>query len=203
MSPLNVTKANALDGAQPVLVVLDQSLATSSGRYAVHAASSEKSIFLPGTDIAKYLESTGADLKIVDFSKLGTGAAGGSAAAGAAKTAALAGKGPAGGEAAAAARARHAEAAKIPEAELIGITVRKDGDFSEWYQQVLKKGDMLEYYDVSGCYILKPWSYNVWQAIQSEQTARRVPRWYGSWRLTQCVAPSLQHFSTLKSRSWG
>ena len=34
--------------------------------------------------------------------------------------------------------------------------------------QVLIKGEMLDYYDVSGCYILKPWSYTVWQHIQSE-----------------------------------
>ncbi len=26
---------------------------------------------------------------------------------------------------------------------------------------------MLDYYDVSGCYILKPWSYFVWQSIQN------------------------------------
>ena len=25
---------------------------------------------------------------------------------------------------------------------------------------------MLDYYDVSGCYILKPWSYTIWEAIQ-------------------------------------
>lgn len=68
----------------------------------------------------------------------------------------------------AASRAKAAEAARIPEAELIGINVRKDGDFADWYQQVLRKGDMLDYYDVSGCYILKPWSYTVWQSIQSE-----------------------------------
>jgi prolyl-tRNA synthetase len=59
-------------------------------------------------------------------------------------------------------------AANKTDAELIGITTKKDGDFSDWYQQVLKKGDMLDYYDVSGCYILKPWSYTVWQSIQSE-----------------------------------
>lgn len=58
--------------------------------------------------------------------------------------------------------------AKIGDAALIGITVRKDLDFPEWYTQVLRKGDMLDYYDVSGCYILKPWSYNVWQSIQGE-----------------------------------
>ena len=38
---------------------------------------------------------------------------------------------------------------------LIGIDVDKEEDFSGWYQQVLTKGEMLDYYDVSGCYILK------------------------------------------------
>ena len=44
---------------------------------------------------------------------------------------------------------------KIEGKELIGIDVAKEEDFSGWYQQVLLKGDMLDYYDVSGCYILK------------------------------------------------
>lgn len=44
---------------------------------------------------------------------------------------------------------------KIDGAALIGIDVAKEDDFSGWYQQVLTKGDMLDYYDVSGCYILK------------------------------------------------
>jgi hypothetical protein len=38
------------------------------------------------------------------------------------------------------------------------ITVRKEEDFPAWYQQVLTKGDMLDYYDISGCYILKVYS---------------------------------------------
>ena len=25
---------------------------------------------------------------------------------------------------------------------------------------------MLEYYDVSGCYILRPWSYSIWESIK-------------------------------------
>jgi len=44
---------------------------------------------------------------------------------------------------------------KIEGAALIGIDVSKEDDFPGWYQQVLTKGDMLDYYDVSGCYILK------------------------------------------------
>lgn len=44
---------------------------------------------------------------------------------------------------------------KVEGAALIGIDVSKEEDFASWYQQVLTKGDMLDYYDVSGCYILK------------------------------------------------
>ncbi|OXV10141.1 hypothetical protein Egran_02097 [Elaphomyces granulatus] len=55
---------------------------------------------------------------------------------------------------------------KIEGAALIGIDVAKEEDFPGWYQQVLIKGDMLDYYDVSGCFILKPASYFVWETIQ-------------------------------------
>lgn len=44
---------------------------------------------------------------------------------------------------------------KLEGAALIGIDVSKEEDFSGWYQQVLTKGDMLDYYDVSGCFIIK------------------------------------------------
>lgn len=44
---------------------------------------------------------------------------------------------------------------KLDGAALIGIDVPKEEDFSGWYQQILTKGDMLDYYDVSGCFILK------------------------------------------------
>lgn len=48
---------------------------------------------------------------------------------------------------------------KIEGAALIGIDVSKEEDFPGWYQQVLTKGDMLDYYDVSGCFILKVRSF--------------------------------------------
>lgn len=51
----------------------------------------------------------------------------------------------------------------------LGVTIKKDGDdFGMWYRQVLTYGDMLDYYDVSGCYILKPASYCIWESIQGE-----------------------------------
>lgn len=31
--------------------------------------------------------------------------------------------------------------------------------------QVITKSEMIEYYDVSGCYILRPWSFSIWEKI--------------------------------------
>ncbi|ORY92880.1 hypothetical protein BCR35DRAFT_316740 [Leucosporidium creatinivorum] len=48
------------------------------------------------------------------------------------------------------------------------MTVKKEqAVFGDWYSQALIKGEMLDYYDISGCYILKPWSYGIWQEIQT------------------------------------
>lgn len=51
----------------------------------------------------------------------------------------------------------------------LGVTIKKDQeDFGGWYKQVLTYGDLIDYYDVSGCYILKPASYSIWETIQRE-----------------------------------
>lgn len=49
----------------------------------------------------------------------------------------------------------------------IGIDVKKSENFSGWYQEVIIKSGLIEYYDVSGCYILRPWAYTIWEKIQS------------------------------------
>ena len=35
-----------------------------------------------------------------------------------------------------------------------GINTKKEDDLANWYQEVLQKGDFLEYSDIPGCYIL-------------------------------------------------
>merc|ERR1711911_541303 len=42
---------------------------------------------------------------------------------------------------------------------------KKEENLPEWYSQVITKSEMIEYYDVSGCYILRPWSYAIWEFI--------------------------------------
>ena len=47
----------------------------------------------------------------------------------------------------------------------IGITVTKDGDFSEWFQQVILKSDLADYSAVGGCIVFRPYSYAIWEKV--------------------------------------
>ena len=49
----------------------------------------------------------------------------------------------------------------------LGITARKEFDFSEWYPQVIQKAEMIEYGPVSGCMIIRPYAYSIWEVVQS------------------------------------
>ena len=46
------------------------------------------------------------------------------------------------------------------------ITPRREEDFSEWYQQVVRAADLAEPSDVRGCMVIKPWGYGVWEQMQ-------------------------------------
>src|SRR3989338_4153243 len=48
----------------------------------------------------------------------------------------------------------------------LGLTVKKSQDFSEWYTQLLQKAELIDYSAVSGCYILRPNAYHIWEKVQ-------------------------------------
>jgi len=50
----------------------------------------------------------------------------------------------------------------------LGLEATKEDNLSEWYSQVITKSELIEYYDVSGCYILRPWAYAIWEAIKDQ-----------------------------------
>jgi prolyl-tRNA synthetase len=50
--------------------------------------------------------------------------------------------------------------------EANAISPRRDQDYPEWYQQVIKASDMAEMSVVRGCMVIKPWGYGVWENIQ-------------------------------------
>lgn len=53
-----------------------------------------------------------------------------------------------------------------------GITAKKKENFPEWYSQVLLRGNMHDYYDIKGCFIVKPQAMFIWKQIQKYFTAK-------------------------------
>ena len=53
----------------------------------------------------------------------------------------------------------------------LGINAEKD-EFSEWYTQAIIKADLVDYSAVSGCMILKPTAYAMWEIIKNETDKR-------------------------------
>ena len=50
--------------------------------------------------------------------------------------------------------------------EAVGITVKKNIDFSEWYTQVILKTGLADYTPVKGFIVLRPYGYAIWESIR-------------------------------------
>lgn len=149
------------DNASKVKVVVDSLILKSPDLIlAVHPSSASKTAFIKASDLVSYLTSVGAEIINVNFKETA------SAPPTSASTTSTSAPTSASASASAKTSSAETDAAKIDGAALIGITVDKNLDFPGWYQQILTKGEMLDYYDVSGCYIMRPPSYFVWEQIQ-------------------------------------
>ncbi|CAN5679083.1 proline--tRNA ligase [soil metagenome] len=53
-----------------------------------------------------------------------------------------------------------------PQNTKTAITPRRDEDFPEWYQQVVRAAELAEPSDVRGCMVIRPWGYGIWENMQ-------------------------------------
>ena len=49
---------------------------------------------------------------------------------------------------------------------LLALQWKKNENFPMWYSDVIVLSEMISYYDISGCYVLRPWSYKMWELVQ-------------------------------------
>ncbi len=53
----------------------------------------------------------------------------------------------------------------------LGVTPRSE-DYARWYTDVVQKADLADYSPVRGCMIIKPYGYELWEAIKRELDRR-------------------------------
>ncbi|HOD02004.1 MAG: Proline--tRNA ligase [Firmicutes bacterium ADurb.Bin300] len=51
------------------------------------------------------------------------------------------------------------------------ITAMED-DFAQWYTDIVKKADLIDYSSVKGCTVLRPYGYAIWENIQKDLDRR-------------------------------
>ena len=56
--------------------------------------------------------------------------------------------------------------------KLVEAITSMDGDFAQWYTDVVKKAELIDYTSVKGCMVIKPAGYAIWELIQSQLDAR-------------------------------
>lgn len=56
--------------------------------------------------------------------------------------------------------------------KLVEAITSMEEDFAQWYTDVVKKADLIDYTSVKGCMVFKPAGYAIWENIQKELDAR-------------------------------
>lgn len=58
------------------------------------------------------------------------------------------------------------------EKKLVEAITSMEDDFAQWYTDVVKKAELIDYSSVKGCMVIKPAGYAIWENIQKELDAR-------------------------------
>jgi prolyl-tRNA synthetase len=144
------------DTAKKVHLIMDHKLMNESEQIAFHPMQNDATCAISNTDMKKIIALSGHEAEIIDFSKFVSEDAG---KAGEEKKTAPQAK-----------KDSKPAAAKKEEgkthAHQMGVQYTKEQNFSKWYSDIITKSEMIEYYEISGCYILRPLAYYIWESIQ-------------------------------------
>lgn len=137
------------DTAKKVHLIMDQRLMDTE-LIAFHPMQNDATTAISNSDMKKVIALSNREAEVLDFSKIVV----------------------TDGAAAEEKKAAPAKAAKQEKKEEIkqdvhqlGIEYTKEQNFAKWYQQIITKSEMIEYYEISGCYILRPLAYFIWEGI--------------------------------------
>ena len=61
--------------------------------------------------------------------------------------------------------------AKKNQQEFVQHITPRSEDFSQWYTDVVRLADLMDYTPVRGCMAIKPYGYRIWELIQQQMDA--------------------------------
>lgn len=161
VTPGSVTPLAVINDAKKSVIVLLDSTLDKAEFINIHPLVNTATLQVTPAELKQFLKATGHELKIVDLASIAGEAAPAAGAGGAEKPKAAKPAKPA----AAAKAASSAASSSSASGNQTGIQAKKETDFHNWYSEVVIKSELIEYYDISGCYIFRPWSFSMWEVV--------------------------------------
>jgi prolyl-tRNA synthetase len=138
-----------------VRFVLDKALTTTE-IINIHPLRNDRTTSLSPAGLMQFLTHIKHEPTVLDFSSVKPPTPGGPPAA----------KAPKAAKAVKVAKPVEDNGKGMKKETLLGLTATKEDDFALWYTQAITLSEMIDYSDISGCYILRPWSFFIWETIQ-------------------------------------
>jgi len=165
------------DTAGVVTAVLDSALVAAGVRVCTHPLRCDRSVEVASSDLLAFMRAVGHDPKIVDFPEHNGPASASSASSSRSQPTTTTKPAAANNndndekkkpqQRQASSATTSARNKKGTKETLDRIVSTKQGDFATWFSEVITKSEMIEYGKVSGCYILRPWSFGIWEQMQA------------------------------------
>lgn len=54
----------------------------------------------------------------------------------------------------------------MAEKKMVEAITSRDEDFAQWYTDIVKKADLIDYSSIKGCMIIRPYGYAIWENMQ-------------------------------------
>ncbi|KAL9185789.1 hypothetical protein ACHAXT_003566 [Thalassiosira profunda] len=147
-----------------VTLVLDEAL-LAKARVHSHPLRNDASTSLTPADLQKFLQEIGVEPTLLTFPKKGARHLAPPSSRPAGDKSGSKPKLPPKDKGTPKAENKNKKATKKGETQL-ALKWKKEENFAMWYTDVIVLSEMISYYDISGCYILRPWSYKIWELIQ-------------------------------------
>jgi len=147
------------DNSKDVTLVVDKTLLDGSYDYIhSHPLRNDASVKMAPTALEEFFKQAGIEPAVVDFTEKDSAStsqptASGNNTSSKGKLKKAPKKQP---------KSNHNEKGKTK----LALQYKKAENFPMWYSNVIVLSEMISYYDISGCYILRPWSYKIWELMQ-------------------------------------
>eukprot|EP00535_Pseudo-nitzschia_heimii_P006702 CAMPEP_0197180824 /NCGR_PEP_ID=MMETSP1423-20130617/5295_1 /TAXON_ID=476441 /ORGANISM="Pseudo-nitzschia heimii, Strain UNC1101" /LENGTH=912 /DNA_ID=CAMNT_0042630953 /DNA_START=83 /DNA_END=2821 /DNA_ORIENTATION=- len=143
------------DDSKEVSLVIDKSLLDGTYDYIhSHPLRNDASVKMKPIELEAFFKKAGIEPTVVDFSEKGPATA----------------SQPSTSSKKTVSKDKPKKQAKTNQNEKgktkLALQYKKAENFAMWYSNVIVLSEMISYYDISGCYILRPWSYKIWDLMQ-------------------------------------